>query len=60
MGLFDYGGQNINIKYGPVRIRDVGEKVGSLFGEKGRKIGKAIDDLTKNVDIDLTPKKRGK
>ena len=35
------------------KINDVAEKIGSLFGETGRAIGKAIDGVTKNVTIKI-------
>jgi hypothetical protein len=36
-----------------ILVNDIAEKVGSLFGEKGRKIGKDIDDNTKDIDIHI-------
>ena len=45
--------ENFNVEYKGVKVKDVGEKVGSLFGEEGRQKGKKIDDATKDVDINL-------
>ena len=42
---------NVNVEINDCRIEDVAEKIGSLFGDKGQRIGKSIDDLTKNVTI---------
>lgn len=43
---------NINAQVGPVRVNRVAEKLGGLIGgEKGRKIGKKIDDLTNDVTV---------
>ena len=47
---------NLNLEINEHRIEDVAEKVGSIFGEKGRAIGKSIDDLTKNVTIKINVK----
>lgn len=60
MGLF--GKQNFNIEFGDIiKINDAGEKIGGLFGETGRKIGKAIDDATKDktIRIDIKDDKKG-
>lgn len=55
MGLF--GINTFNIEIGDkIRINDAGEKIGSLFGEKGRAMGKAIDDLTKDKTIRIDVK----
>jgi hypothetical protein len=44
--------QNLNVEINGHRINDVAEKIGSLFfGEEGRKIGKAIDSVTKGITI---------
>lgn len=59
MGLF--GKQSFNIEFGDkVRINDAGEKIRGLFGETGRKIGKAIDDATKDktIQIDIKDDKK--
>jgi len=50
----DKVGLNASVRLGElikIQVRDVGEKIGSLFGEKGREVGKKIDDETKDVDI---------
>lgn len=39
------------MKIGNVVIKDTGEKIGGMFGENGRKIGKKIDDKTKWITI---------
>ena len=44
---------NFNITINDYHIEDVAEKIGSIFGEKGRAVGKAIDDLTKSVTIKI-------
>lgn len=41
----------LNAEFGPARVERVAEKIGSLFGEEGRVIGKKIDDWTKDVTI---------
>lgn len=53
MRMFDIPGkQNLNMEIGDkIRVDDVGEKVGGILGEKGRAIGKAIDELTKDITI---------
>ena len=45
--------KNLNLEINGHKINDVAEKVGSLFGETGRAIGKAIDGVTKNVTIKI-------
>ena len=42
---------NLNGDFYGFEIRDLGEKVGSFFGEKGKEVGKTIDGFTKNVWI---------
>lgn len=49
--MFNNLKKGFNAEIGGVRINDVGEKIGSFFGEEGRKIGKSIDDATKNITI---------
>jgi len=52
---------NINIKYKGVEVKDVAEKIGGMVaGEKGAMIGKVIDNLTKDVTIDLDDMKINK
>ena len=52
---------NINIKYKGVEVKDVAEKIGGMvLGEKGAMIGKVIDNLTKDVTIDLDDMKINK
>lgn len=63
MGFFDNlpGKQNLNIEIGDkLRINDVCEKLGSIFGEEGRRIGKELDDITKDktIRIDLKNDKK--
>lgn len=48
-----FGKQNINVEYGNIKVKDAATKVGSLFGSKGRKIGKKIDDATKKITIKI-------
>ena len=43
--------ENFNIEINGHRVNDVAEKIGAMFGEEGRKIGKVIDSLTKDVTI---------
>lgn len=45
--------KNLNVDIYGHKINDVAEKIGSLFGEIGRSIGKAIDEVTKNVTIKI-------
>lgn len=45
--------KNLNVEIYGHKINDVAEKIGSLFGETGRVIGKAIDEVTKNVTIKI-------
>ena len=45
--------KSFNIQIGDHKIKDAGEKIGSLFGEEGRQIGKCVDDLTKNITIKI-------
>lgn len=49
--MFKKTGFNAEIK--GVRIKDVGTKVGSLFGPKGKSIGEKIDKATKKVTIKI-------
>ena len=52
---------NINIKYKGVEVKDVAEKIGGMVaGEKGAMIGKVIDNLTKDVTIELDDMKINK
>ena len=52
---------NINIKYKGIEVKDAGEKIGGMIaGEKGAMIGKVIDNLTKDVTIDLDDMKINK
>ena len=48
--------KNLDVEIYGHRIDNVAEKVGSLFGESGRTIGKAIDSVTKNVTIKIDDK----
>lgn len=48
--------KNLNVEIYGHRIDDVAEKIGSMFGETGRAIGKAIDGITKNVTIKIDDK----
>lgn len=48
---------NLNVEVGGERFEDAAEKVGSLFGEGGRLIGKIIDELTKNLTIKIETEK---
>ena len=34
-----------------VEVRDVGEKIGSVFGERGAQYGRELDNVTKDVTI---------
>lgn len=46
---------NYEIKAGKQRlsvIENVATKIGGLFGERGRELGRAIDDMTKDVIIE--------
>jgi len=47
---------NLNLELGNRLITDIAEKVGSIFGKRGRRIGKTIDDLTKNITIKVDTK----
>jgi hypothetical protein len=44
---------SLNIEIGDNRIDDIAEKIGAIFGEEARQIGKAIDKLTKDVTIKI-------
>ena len=44
---------NLNIEINGFLIENVAEKIGALFGEEARAIGKKIDDLTKDMTIRL-------
>lgn len=45
---------SLNAEFGPVRVNRECEFIGGLVaGEKGRKIGKKIDDRTSNITIKL-------
>ena len=44
---------SLNLEINGKRVDDVAEKIGSVFGEEGRKIGKLIDNATKNVTIKI-------
>lgn len=47
-----FGKKNINAEFpGGIKVKDVATKIGSLFGEEGEQIGRAIDEATKNVTI---------
>jgi hypothetical protein len=49
--------QNFNVEINGHRINDVAEKIGALFfGEKGREIGKWIDDTSKNFTVTIGTK----
>ena len=49
--------KKLNVEINGHRITDVAEKIGAFFfGEKGREIGKAIDDVTKDVTIEIGAK----
>jgi hypothetical protein len=48
--------KNLNVEIYGYKIDDVAEKIGSLFGDAGRTVGKAIDDMTKNVTIKISSK----
>lgn len=46
---------NFEIKAGKNRLahfENVATKVGGLFGEKGRELGKRIDKMTENVTVE--------
>jgi hypothetical protein len=46
------------VEIGGKRIEDAAEKIGYLFwGEKGREIGKKIDDMTKDKTIKINTEK---
>ena len=49
---------NLNLEIDNRLIKDVAEKVGSIFGKRGRRIGKTIDGLTKNITIKVDTKNR--
>ena len=48
--------KNLNVEINGYKINDVAEKIGSLFGQTGRGIGRAIDGVTKNVTIKIDSK----
>ena len=48
--------RNLNIEINNRRTEDVAEKLGSVFGNRGCRIGKTIDDLTKNITIKIDSK----
>ncbi len=46
---------NFEIKAGNVSLvvtEDIATKIGSIFGEKGREIGREIDEKTKGITIE--------
>jgi len=45
--------RSLNLEINEHRIEGVAEKVCSIFGKRGRIIGKAIDDVTNNVTIKI-------
>lgn len=45
--------KNLNVEINGYKISDVAEKIGSLFGQTGRGIGKVIDSVTKNITIKI-------
>ena len=46
--------KNLNVQIGDhIQIKDAAELVGGLFGEQGRQIGRAIDDMTKDTTIKI-------
>jgi hypothetical protein len=49
---------SFNVEINGFRIDDVAEKIGALFGEEGRAIGKKIDDLTKDKTIKIENDKK--
>jgi hypothetical protein len=50
--------QGLNVIFKGLRVNDVAEKVGSIFGSKGQEVGRKIDNLTKNVTIVFEDKKK--
>lgn len=43
--------KSINAQYKNIKVKDVGEKIGGIFGPVGKEIGEKIDNYTKNVTI---------
>ena len=50
----------LNVEIGDVVIKDVAEKIGSLFGEGGRLVGRIIDELTEDITIKIDGEKSDK
>ncbi|WP_282023334.1 hypothetical protein [Priestia flexa] len=48
-----FGKNHLNVEYGNVKVTDVATKVGSLFGSKGREVGKKVDQATKKITIKI-------
>ena len=44
---------NLNVDVNNNRIEGIFEKVGSLFGKRGKRIGRVLDRLTKNVTVKI-------
>ncbi|MBM7660408.1 hypothetical protein JOC85_001175 [Bacillus mesophilus] len=51
--MFKLPRNNLNVEYKGQRIEDVATKIGSLFGEEGKRIGEKIDRATKKVTIKI-------
>ncbi|MED4353613.1 hypothetical protein P9265_14950 [Schinkia azotoformans] len=47
------GTKKINVEYKGHRVEDVATKIGSLFGPKGKEIGKKIDNATKKITLKI-------
>jgi predicted N-formylglutamate amidohydrolase len=45
--------KDFNFELDNHRYENVAERIGVLFGEKGRAIGRMIDNLTKNITISV-------
>jgi hypothetical protein len=44
---------NFSVEINDKRVDDVAEKIGALFGPEGALVGKAIDTLTKGINIKI-------
>lgn len=55
--MLNDGYSNINLQLGKVRVDNVATKIGSTFGEEGKKIGEKIDKATTWLTIGTRDKK---
>jgi uncharacterized protein with von Willebrand factor type A (vWA) domain len=51
--MFQLPKNSFNVEYKGRKIEDVATKIGSVFGEEGKKVGEVIDSLTKKITIKI-------